>query len=92
MSESKKFTDEELNEIKSLRDAYAAKVTEFGQIEIETLATKQRENLLLATKEKTQKEYENLQTKERNLVESLNKKYGAGTVDLTNGEFIPAKW
>ena len=92
MSESKKFTKEELNEIKSLRDSYAGKVTEFGQIEIETLATKQREKLLLATKEKIQKEYEDLQLKERNLVESLNKKYGAGTVDLTNGEFIPAKW
>lgn len=91
MSETKKFTDEELNEIKTLRDAYAAKVTEFGQIEIEILATKQRENLLHATKEKSQKEYEGLQTKERNLVESLNKKYGAGTVDLTNGEFIPVK-
>ncbi len=92
MSETKKFTDEELNEIKSLRDSYASKVTEFGQIEIEILATQQRQEMLHKTKEKSQKEYEDLQLKERNLVESLNKKYGAGTVDLTNGEFIPAKW
>ena len=53
MSETKKFTDEELNEIKSLRDSYASKVTEFGQIEIEILATQQRQELLHKTKEKS---------------------------------------
>lgn len=92
MSEIKKFTPEELNEIKTLRDAYAAKVTEFGQIEVEILATKQREELLHKTKDNVQKEYKELQSKERSLVDNLNKKYGAGTVDLSNGEFIPSKW
>ena len=91
MSEIKKFTPEELNEIKTLRDAYAAKVTEFGQIEVEILATKQREELLHKTKDNVQKEYKELQSKERSLVDNLNKKYGAGTVDLSNGEFIPSK-
>ena len=91
MSETKKFTDQELSQIKSLRDSYASKITEFGQIEIEILATKQREELLHTTKEKGQTDYKELQTKERSLVENLNKKYGAGTVDLSNGEFIPVK-
>ena len=91
MSENKKFTEDELNKIKSLRDSYAAKVTEFGQIEVEILATNQRADLLQKTKETALKQYEDLQSQERKLVEDLNKKYGAGTVDLSNGEFIPAK-
>jgi len=32
----------------------------------------------------------NLQKQEQELVQKLNEKYGAGTVDLTNGEFIPS--
>ena len=92
MSENKKFTEQELKDIKTLRDSYASKVTEFGQVELEFLAVKSRKELLETTKETLKKEYTELQEKERSLVENLNKKYGAGTVDLSNGEFIPAKW
>jgi len=91
MPENKKFTEDELKEIKTLRDLYASKVTEFGQIELEFLAVKARNEFLEKTKETLQTEYTKLQEKERSLVENLNKKYGAGTVDLSNGEFIPAK-
>ena len=42
MSENKKFTEQELKDIKTLRDSYASKVTEFGQVELEFLAVKSR--------------------------------------------------
>ena len=89
MSETKKFTTEELDEIKKLRDANTSKVTEFGQIELELIAN-QRIDLLVADKKELEEKFIGLQTQERELVKKLNKKYGAGTVDLSNGEFTPS--
>ena len=92
MSERKKFTPEELNEIKELRDANSQKISEFGQLELELLLAGQRVESLLKAKEELQKSYVDLQDKETELVKNLNEKYGAGTVDLQSGEFIPANW
>ena len=91
MSEVKKFTKEELDEIQNLRDGNAQKVNEFGQVELEILLTVQRLESLQKTKEDLQQEYRDLQLKEQDLVKNLNDKYGAGTVDISNGEFTPAK-
>ncbi len=90
MSEQIKFTEQELNEIKELRDAHANKVLEFGRIKVELLLTEQRLNSLKDTEENIQNDYVALQEKEAQMVENLNKKYGAGTVDLESGTFIPA--
>ena len=91
MSEVKKFTKEELDEIQNLRDGNARKVNEFGQVELEILLTVQRLESLQKTKEDLQQEYRDLQLKDQDLVKNLNDKYGAGTVDISNGEFTPAK-
>ena len=92
MSEVKKFTKEELDEIQNLRDGNAQKVNEFGQVELEILLTVQRLESLQKTKEDLQQEYKDLQLKEQDLVKNLNDIYGAVTVVLSNGEFTPAKW
>jgi tmRNA-binding protein len=89
MSERKKFTPEELNEIKELRDANSQKISEFGQLELELLLAGQRVESLLKAKEELQKSYVDLQDKETELVKNLNEKYGAGTVDINSGEFVP---
>ena len=91
MAEAIKFTKEELDQINELRDGNAQKINEFGQIELELLLAEQRTESLHSAKDKLQKDYVELQTKERELVQQLNEKYGAGQVDLTSGEFIPAK-
>lgn len=89
MSETKKFTQEEIDRIKDLRDANNAKISEFGQIEVEVLITSQRLESLSEAKNNTIKEYEELQESERNLVKELNEKYGDGTIDIQSGEFTP---
>ena len=91
MSDTIKFTKEELDQINELRDGNAQKINEFGQIELELLLADQRMESLHNAKDKLQKDYVELQNKERELVQQLNEKYGAGQVDLTSGEFIPAK-
>ena len=89
MSETKKFTQEELDQITKLQQTNAQKVSEFGQIEIEILLAKQRlENLEIA-KQNCQEQYKELQQQEEELVSGLNEKYGIGTVDVNTGEFIP---
>ena len=90
MSESIKFTKDELDKITELRDQFGAKVNEFGQLELELLLTSQRIERLAEAKTKLQEDYLNLQKEEGELVKGLNEKYGAGTVDLQSGEFIPA--
>lgn len=89
MSQSTKFTQEELDQIAELQKTNTQKVSEFGQIEIEILLAEQRlENLKIA-KKSYQEQYIELQRKEEEVVSNLNKKYGVGTVDVNTGEFIP---
>lgn len=90
MSENKKFTEDELAKIVELREANAQKITEFGQIELEILLANQRLEALHDAKDKMREDYIGLQKNEEQLIKDLNDKYGAGTVDIASGEFIPA--
>ena len=89
MSETQKFTEEELTQITELRTANAQKISEFGQVELEMLLTNQRMETLIQTKTDLQNQYVALQEKETKLVKELNEMYGTGTVDIESGEFIP---
>ena len=90
MSDSKKFTTEELDKIKKLRDDNARLIQDMGQVEIEFLVLNNRIDLLSETKEKLTGDFKSLQQQEKDLVKELNEKYGTGTVDIASGEFIPA--
>ena len=91
MAEPIKFTQEELDQITKLRDDNASKISEFGQVELELLLVDQRKDSLMEAKENLRTDYLELQKQERELVQNLNEKYGAGQVDLSSGEFIPVK-
>ena len=87
---NKKFTKAELEKIVELREANAGKISQFGQLELEILLANQRLEALGQAKVQLQNDYVALQNQETELVKSLNDKYGAGTVDIASGEFIPA--
>jgi hypothetical protein len=89
MSETKKFSPEELDQLSNLRKAYEAKILEFGQLELEVMLTEQHVEDLKTAKTQLQQSYRDLQEQERKLLETLNAKYGSGTVDVATGEFIP---
>jgi len=91
MSEIQKFTQEELDQITQLKERNILKISEFGQIELELLLANQRIESLSIAKETLEGDYIKLQDDERELVRTLNEKYGAGQVDLSSGEFIPVK-
>lgn len=86
-----KFTEEELTGIKTIRDENTSLILEFGQNELETYNLNSRLKELETEKQNLQSKYHQLQQQERDLVQNLNTKYGAGTVDIESGVFIPNK-
>lgn len=82
MTETIKFTDDEMNALANLQKRQIEATLRFGELHL------QRENLndaLLAVKE----ELNVIRNDERVLVDSLEKKYGNGRLNLTTGEFTP---
>lgn len=80
---NQKLTQEELQSIASLQQKNQAIVSELGQIELARMSVETRrvnaENFLAE-----------LRKEEEALANSLNEAYGAGSIDLQNGEFVPA--
>lgn len=84
-----KFTENELNNIKSLGAKFQETVFNLGQLYIERLNL---ENAFkeLADKEKhLQEEYLNLQKEEQNILNNITAKYGNGVLNIKDGTFTP---
>jgi len=78
---STKFQEEEVNSLKEIQSEMDQVIIGFGQIAINRESLKDQENHL-----KTQ--LSQLKTKEQTLAQTLTNKYGKGTFDLENNEFI----
>ena len=80
--ENQKLLQEELQLIDDIQKRMQAVKTELGQLALAKIDLKNRkvnvENYLTETQE--------METK---LVKDLEKKYGKGSIDIQNGEFIP---
>lgn len=79
--ETKVLTQEELNNLKLIRDKRLQLVENFGIIELKI----QEFNL---QKEHLKEELKKLYQEETNLGQNLQEKYGDGSIDLEKGEFI----
>ena len=90
MSDTKKFTDEELKEVQSLRDRMSKLVANFGELKLEQILHEQKSENIKKADEDLNNEYSDIQTKEMELVKVFNEKYGRGTLDLDSGTFTPA--
>lgn len=81
---NQKLTQEELEQIEGIQKRMQAVKTELGQLGLVELDLKNRrtnvENYLSETQEI-----------EGQLVKDLEDKYGKGSIDLQNGEFIPSE-
>jgi len=89
MAETKKFTEEEISEIKSVRDKYTEYTVLFGQLEVQKELIKRQLSQVENSITNTWENYNNLIKSEEALIKKLNEKYGEGTLDLDSGEFIP---
>lgn len=81
--EKKKLTEEEVKNIKGIQDGLAAVKNEFGTIALLEMDLEGR-------KEAAKTYMSDLKQKESEIVKELEEKYGVGSIDMAEGEFIPA--
>jgi len=88
MTQSKKLSNEELEELKSIQTKYLELTAQLGQIHLEKI------NLTLALSgmddelSKLQAVFLELKEQESKVQQAFTKKYGMGSVNLESGEFI----
>ncbi len=85
MSEEKKVTEEELNQIKKLQDSYLQVAYDFGQLAIEKIELQARIKKVEEVYETNAQHLQVLRTQEQELSTSLQEKYGSSTIDLETG-------
>ena len=91
MTENVKFTEEELNSLKEIQNKYLEIQDKFGNITISRINLKIQADELSRVEEETKGEFLDYQTKEKELVDEITKKYGQGQLDPQTGVFTPAE-
>lgn len=86
----KEFEQQDIESVKTLQSEYATNTAQIGQVEVELHLLKKRLEEIENIRTELFSKYESLQQKEKELVESLNQKYGDGVLDLDSGRFIPS--
>ncbi len=87
MAEEKKFSDEELKQLKELQDGYLETQSKFGQLVIARLNLKKQSEEIGKIEDETKESFIELQKKEKDLVDGLTEKYGEGSLDPSTGLF-----
>ena len=86
----KEFQAEDIRAVKDLQSQYATNTAQIGQVEVELHLLKRRLTQIEELRTSLFTTYDELQKQEKELVESLNQKYGDGVLDLDSGRFIPS--
>ena len=86
-----KFTQDELTQIKELQTKYAQSTDAFGRLRVQRLILNQQMDQLEDAEVRLENDYTDLQKSEQEMVQSLNEKYGAGSLDINTGEFVPSQ-
>jgi hypothetical protein len=81
--ENTKLTQEEVQSLQELQQQRQAVALEFGTLELTQIELDNR-------REELENFYSELKNKEQELGNELSNKYGNGSIDLENGEFIPS--
>tara|TARA_R100000278_G_scaffold20174_1_gene19400 strand:- start:619 stop:906 length:288 start_codon:yes stop_codon:yes gene_type:complete len=86
-----RFTKDEMDSLRELQNEYTQKQNLLGQISVQALFMKQQIEELEAKKTQVEKEYMEIQQKEKQIVDDLNSKYGEGSLNPETGVFTPNK-
>jgi regulator of replication initiation timing len=90
MSQPIKVTDQEIADIRSLASKFQEKVFQFGEFRIERMNLLDAVRDVEAREAKAEEEYRLLQKMDGELRDRLTQKYGEGSLNMTQGTFIPA--
>lgn len=86
MSENKKLTQEEIDSIKALQVQYNKVIFELGSIESQLVLIKKQTEVLETEKTKIVSDINKIGESEKTLIDSLQTKYGAGSINIETGE------
>ena len=86
MSEVKKLTEEEIAQIKELQTQYNKFVFELGSIEAQLAEMANHKELMDSEKSNILGDIKTLTVKEKELLTSLQEKYGVGNINIETGE------
>ena len=89
MADAVKFTEEEMKEISTLQQSYVNLQNVLGQLGVNRIRLEQQLDDLDTAEDNVRVQFVENQTKERNFVDSINKKYGDGNLNLETGVFTP---
>ena len=89
MADEIKFTDDELKSLQELQNNYQEKQPLLGQLAVQKILLDQQMDALETRKTEVEQEYEGVQQQERDLVKTLNEKYGPGSLNPETGVFTP---
>ena len=84
-----KFTDEELESLQGLQTSYQEKQSVLGQLAVQKILLNQQIDALKNRTSEVEQEYQTVQQEERDIVKTLNEKYGPGQLDPATGVFTP---
>ena len=91
MTEAKKFTEEELKQVKEIQDKYFDIQNQFGLASITKLRLEKQFDNLHKQEQDLAKSFTEIQENERKFLDEITKKYGQGTLNPETGEFVPNK-
>tara|TARA_Y100000310_G_C20353864_1_gene655685 strand:+ start:328 stop:639 length:312 start_codon:yes stop_codon:yes gene_type:complete len=89
MVEEVKFTEDEMKQINDLQQVYINLQNVLGQFSVNRIRLEQQLNDLDEGENNVTIQFTENQTRERDFVDQINKKYGDGNLDLTSGVFTP---
>jgi len=89
-SKEVKFTDDELQSLQGLQTSYQEKQVMLGQLSVQRILLNQQLDALETRTVEVETEYQTVQQEERDIVKTLNEKYGPGQLDPTTGVFTPS--
>ena len=91
MSEETKFTEEELKQIKEIQDSYFEVQNKYGQSALAKLRLEEQFNTINKAEQDLAKNFEEIQSKEREFLKQITEKYGEGTLNPDTGVFTQNK-
>ena len=84
-----KFTDEEMKSISELQQVYQGVQNALGQVSVSRMRLDQQVEELGNAEASLKQQFIDNQTKEREFVTVINKKYGDGNLNIESGVFTP---
>jgi hypothetical protein len=89
MSDTIKFTEQEMKQIATLQDNYQQNIYLLGQLQLDEINAQNALDDIKKNKEDILKKWQALQLEEQNLINTLAEKYGDGSLNLKDGTFKP---